>query len=63
MEGEMMFNRILEFMQSEDPNGTWHECSEADKAHILQTLYAWLDDGLVLTPKVQKYIDYLKGDR
>jgi hypothetical protein len=57
-----MFKSIINFMQSEDPNGTWYEATEEESAYILETIHNWLDDGLELTPRVQSYIDYLKNN-
>jgi hypothetical protein len=62
MTKHLMFKSIINFLQTEDKNGTWYEATEEESVYILETIYNWLDDGLQLTPRVQEYIDYLKNN-
>jgi hypothetical protein len=55
------FQSILNFMQSQDRNGTWLEASEGEKDYILSTLNEWINDGLEINPRIQGYIDYLSN--
>lgn len=53
------FQSLLNFMQSQDSQGTWLEASEDEKDYILSTLNEWIMDGLEVTPRVSGYIEYL----
>ena len=59
-----LFISILRFMQLEDPNGDWLNTPETElnKEYILSVINFWLSDGLALTPRIEYYIDYLKGN-
>lgn len=58
-----MFDRIKRFMQDEDPNGDWLDTPESEKPYVRETLQSWANDGLEVTPKVQKYMDYLEDEQ
>lgn len=59
-----LYQSILRFMQSEDPNGDWLDTPETQlyKEYILSVINFWLSDGLEMTPRIQYYIEYLKGN-
>lgn len=59
MKNVSTFQSILNYMQSQDRNGTWLEASESEKDYILSTLNEWIMDGLEATPRVKGYIEYL----
>ena len=55
------FKSILNFMQSEDKNGNWHNTTINEADYILETILNWIEDGLTLTPRIQGYINYLNN--
>lgn len=55
----MMFDRIINFMQRQDPNGNWLDASEDEVEYIFETLQAWLNDGLKSTPATVAYMGFL----
>lgn len=62
-----LLRSVLNFMAIQDPNGDWDELDPMDATtedlqYLLDTLTEWINDGLEITPRVQGYIDYLRGE-
>jgi hypothetical protein len=57
-EGITMTQSIQKFMQQEDHNGEWLNCT--DYAYMRETIYNWLDEGLELNNRIKGYLDHLE---